>query len=186
MKAIWIWSVYKTNGCLFLLNMNYQFHCLLFFRIAIRKEIQPGCLFSFQIATLKKSKQRNRVFRIWFMVMDWCNETDRDLYYHILHSWHSNLPIHRGDYSIFGPPFIIEKAIKRQFHTSLITIITFTTFTVIASCKRKLYNKYGFLTPSYPYTARPPNPPKIINVRSLKSIHQIWYPRSIFPQFVCL
>ena len=115
----------------------------------------------------------------WFIVKDWCNETDRYLYYHILHSWHSNLPIHRGDYSIFGPPFVIEKAIQRQFHTSLITIITFTTFTVIASCKRKLYNKYGFLTPSYPYTARPPNPPKIINVRSLKSIHQIWYPRSI-------
>lgn len=34
-------------------NMSYPFLCLLLFRIAIKKKIQPGCIFSFQMATLK-------------------------------------------------------------------------------------------------------------------------------------
>ena len=121
---------------------------------------QPLLFSNYKITILKKKWTKKLFFRIWFMVMDSCNQTDRYLYYHILHSWHSNLPIHRGDYSIFGPPFVIEKAIQRQFHTSFITIITFATFTIIASCKRKLNNKYGFLTPC-PYTA------DIIDARSL-------------------
>ena len=76
--CVWIFWIYSLAFIIYIIasvgdqkpNENNQFLCLLFLRVAIRKEIQPGCLFSFQITTEKL------VIHIWFWVTDWYTKTN--------------------------------------------------------------------------------------------------------------